>query len=69
MLTSCIILAISGCDTLRPLGISFWRFSNSVRHTKHHKRCSGRSKEMDVHIDGKENNKILSYIKLQHVAI
>ena len=34
-----IILAISGRDTLRPLGIRFRPFANGVRGTKHHKRC------------------------------
>jgi hypothetical protein len=69
MLTNSIILAISRRDTLRPLGITFWPFANSVRDTKHHKRCSERSKETDVHIYGKENKETLSCIKLQHVAV
>ena len=28
-----------------------------------------RSKEMHVHIDGKENGRILSYIKIKHVGV
>ena len=34
------ILAISGRDTLRPLGIWFRPFANSVCDTTYHKRCS-----------------------------
>jgi hypothetical protein len=32
-------------------------------------QSSERSKEMHVHIDGKENEKILSYIKVNHVSV
>lgn len=34
------MLAISRCDTLRPLGISFEPFANNVRDTKYHVPCS-----------------------------
>ena len=36
MLTNGIILAISGCDTLRPLGIEIRPFTHSVCDTKDH---------------------------------
>ena len=39
MLTNNITLAIKGHDTLRPLGIHFMPFANSVRDTKYHKQC------------------------------
>ena len=38
MLTNSIILAICRRDTLRPLGIQFRPFANSVRDTKDHRR-------------------------------
>ena len=37
-MTNDIILAISRCDTLKPLGILFRPFANSVHDTKYHKR-------------------------------
>lgn len=41
MLTnSMIILAIGGCDTLRPLCIQIRPFTNKVLDTKYHKWCS-----------------------------
>ena len=40
MLMNNIILAISGRDTLRPLGILLRLFANIVRDTKYHKQCS-----------------------------
>ena len=40
MLMNGIILIISKHDTLKPLGIQFRPFANSVRDTKYHKRCS-----------------------------
>ena len=40
MVMNGIILAISGRDTLRPLGILFRPWANSVRDTKYNKRCS-----------------------------
>ena len=40
MLTSNIILAISGRDTLRPLDISFRPFTKSVHDTEYHERCT-----------------------------
>ena len=52
MLTNNIILAISGCDTLRPLGIWFKPFANSVREPKYHKQCKQFQKNLpdrDVH--------------------
>ena len=36
MLTNGIILVISRCDTLRPLGILFRPFTNNVHGTKYH---------------------------------
>ena len=35
-----IILAISGRDNLRPLGIYFRHFANSVHEIEYHKQCS-----------------------------
>ena len=40
MLINRIILRINGCDILRPLGIQFKPFANSVHDTKYHKRCT-----------------------------
>jgi hypothetical protein len=40
MLRNIIVLAISGHDTLRPLGIYFRLFANSVYDTKYHKQRS-----------------------------
>ena len=40
MLTNSIVLAIGGRDTLRPLGIYFKSFANSVRDSKYQKQCS-----------------------------
>ena len=39
-LTNNIILAMREPNTLRPLGISFRPFANSLRYTKYHKQCS-----------------------------
>ena len=41
MLTNGIILAIRGCDTLRPPGTQSRSFANNVRDTKYHNWCSG----------------------------
>ena len=49
MLTNDIILAISECDTLKPLGIEFRHFANSVLDTKYHKPnwCSSTHPQWD----------------------
>ena len=39
MLMNGIILTINGCDTLKPLGIRFSPFANSVHGIKYHKQC------------------------------
>ena len=40
MLTNSIISTNHGHDILRPLGIWFQPFTNSIHDTKYHKRCS-----------------------------
>ena len=48
MLANGIKLAISGHDTLRPLGIYFRPFANSVHDTKYHKRCIGALPSLNI---------------------
>ena len=40
MLTNSIILAINGCDTLRPLDTLFGPSANSILDSKYHKGCN-----------------------------
>ena len=47
VLTNGIVLAISGCDTLRPLGIYFRPFANSVRDTIYHNNIVAHCNTLD----------------------
>ena len=52
MLTNGIILAISKCGTLTPLGIQFRPFTNNVCDTKYHDRGNMRIRESKHTLSG-----------------
>ena len=48
MLTHSIIMTINERDTSRPLSILFRPFTNSVRDTKYHKWCKGKTMQPTI---------------------
>ena len=53
-----IMLAISGRDILRPLGIWFRPFTDNVRDTKYHKWCSRNVVPTNVRQEPKANTNV-----------